>query len=491
VPKHKLAVATIGLMAMPGLIFAGYPDVPRSHWASSSVDKVGQVGVMTARSDGRFHGEKAATRYEVAAAVSKAMAEFENRLVTEGRSPEDIVPYIERINLYVADEIDHLKQSQKELRATLNEILERLERREAHSTPLPPPAPPMGHPHKSPTPHTELRASTKEVHEQKIHAVEGATTVNTHTYEATKKVSKGRTSSGKIAAVEGAIEIKGKDAHDDESPIVTEAPFAPAVAGKPAAVAAVPAKIEAKPAAITGAAPAATPAAAPAAPATAPAAEGKKWPSDEAAWDQMPEPTKEEEEAAMMEGMDGIDAAPAPVQAKPEAPKKAAKGKSSKPSIPRAAPVNTSSTPKVDSHHAGAVVEKTEAKKATKSKKAKKEAKADKAAKPVKEEKPKVEEKAKVEETGAHQDEEIFESPEVSAGAGEPSDEELSNWKPDAPKPVTVAAAPVSTPAVAPVASAPTVAPAAVTATAAKTEEKSRSGKASSILSELRSRAKK
>src|SRR5687767_640992 len=102
VPKHKLALAAIGLVAMPGLIFAGYPDVPRSHWATPAVDKVGQLGVMTARNDGRFHGSKPATRYEVAAAVAKAMAELENRTVADGRSPEDIVPYIERINLYVA-----------------------------------------------------------------------------------------------------------------------------------------------------------------------------------------------------------------------------------------------------------------------------------------------------------------------------------------------------------------------------------------------------
>ena len=211
-PKHMLGAAIAGILVMPGLLIAGYPDVPRSHWAAPAVDKVAQSGVMTSRSDGRFHGTANATRYEVASAVARAMAELENRLIAEGKSPEDIVPYIERINLYVADEIDHLKQSQKELRATVNELMERLERREAHSTPLPPPCPPMAHPHASMVPMTELRQKTDPAHDQRIHPVEGAaqisesTTVTEHTQVAISKI-RARVAEGKVSAVEGAAPI--------------------------------------------------------------------------------------------------------------------------------------------------------------------------------------------------------------------------------------------------------------------------------------------
>lgn len=210
-PKHTLAHAMVGILVMPGLIFAGYPDVPRSHWASPAVDKVAQSGVMTSRSDGRFHGGNPATRYEVASAIARAMAEMENRLVAEGHAPQDIVPYIERINLYVADEIDHLKQAQKELRATVNELLERIERREAHSTPLPPPAPPMSHPHMSPTPASETQQHTEVRTEQRIHAVEGAAAVNQRPNAPQHKAAlarvRTRVSDGKIGAVEGAATV--------------------------------------------------------------------------------------------------------------------------------------------------------------------------------------------------------------------------------------------------------------------------------------------
>jgi hypothetical protein len=114
---------------------------------------------MSGKGDGRFHGDKVATRYDVAVGLAKAVAEFENRLSAEGRNPEDIVPYIERINLYVADELDHLKQGHKELRAAVNEILERLDRRDPRSNLPPVPSPPMTHPHKGLVPHTELRDS--------------------------------------------------------------------------------------------------------------------------------------------------------------------------------------------------------------------------------------------------------------------------------------------------------------------------------------------
>lgn len=248
-PKHTLAHAMVGILVMPGLIFAGYPDVPRSHWASPAVDKVAQSGVMTSRSDGRFHGGNPATRYEVASAIARAMAEMENRLVAEGHAPQDIVPYIERINLYVADEIDHLKQSQKELRATVNELLERIERREAHSTPLPPPAPPMAHPHVSPVPMSETQQRTEVRTEQRIHAVEGAAAVNQRPNAPQNKAAalarvRTRVSDGKIGAVEGAATVTpaksvvSDEAAWDKSPSSTvesaDEPQAPLKPTKPA-----------------------------------------------------------------------------------------------------------------------------------------------------------------------------------------------------------------------------------------------------------------
>ena len=219
--QHTIKSAVVGILVLPGMLIAGYPDVPRSHWAAPAVDKLAQEGIMTSRSDGRFAGDKPATRYEVAQAVANAMAELNNRLIAEGRNPEELVPYIERINLYVADEIDHLKQAQKELRATMNELLERMDRREAHSAPLPPPCPPEAHPHVSTVPFTELRQKTEVSSEQRIHPVEGAATVHESTAQTFAKF-KTRTAEGKIGAVEGAAPVIKTDAEKAEEKKLTE-----------------------------------------------------------------------------------------------------------------------------------------------------------------------------------------------------------------------------------------------------------------------------
>lgn len=153
---QKTAVIWIGLLLLPGIVWAGFPDVPRSHWAHDAVAKVAQLGVVSAKPDGEFHGDKAATRYEMALGLARLLAEIENRLMAEGKNPEDIVPYIERINLFVADEIDALKQNQKEMRARLNEILERLDRRDGSMAR--PPTAPMAHPYKSTVPQTDLHS---------------------------------------------------------------------------------------------------------------------------------------------------------------------------------------------------------------------------------------------------------------------------------------------------------------------------------------------
>ena len=470
-PKHKLAHAMVGILVMPGLIYAGYPDVPRSHWAAPAVDKVAQSGVMTSRSDGSFHGNNPATRYEVASAIARAMAEMENRLVAEGHAPQDIVPYIERINLYVADEIDHLKQSQKELRATVNELLERIERREAHSTPLPPPCPPMAHPHEAPVPQSELRTRTEVSTEQRIYPVEGSAPVNVaptapqNTGAITRL--RARVSDGKIRAVEGATTVTPAA---PAAPVIPVAPVAPSAPSKPSTTV-----------------------------------------SDEAAWDKStaapatPEPAghtsasaveklkqdemKVEDEAVAADesqpdiGWSGeVDAAKS-AATKTEAPKspakagKSAKGKkpqqTSKAPVPRAAPIPMGTAPEVEMTHGAVVmpgenpfgpgehdaapVYPAQAKKAH----------ADKAPATT----------ASVATSVPMEAAEILDTPDLAPTEGAPTDEQLSNWSGTKPTAAAPAAAPIVT---ASAAQAPAAAP-------TPKQAYKRSAKAQSLLEELRS----
>ena len=49
------------------------PDVPADHWAARSVARVLDAGLMSGYPDGKFQGDKPATRYELASALDRLM----------------------------------------------------------------------------------------------------------------------------------------------------------------------------------------------------------------------------------------------------------------------------------------------------------------------------------------------------------------------------------------------------------------------------------
>lgn len=132
----KRSLVMMAAIMLPRLAWAQFADVPQTHWAHDAVHKISEAGILSGKVDGQFHGSKAATRYDLAVALAKMLAEVENAWIAQGQSPDDLVPYIEQINLYVADEIDRLKSGQRELTAWMSELRARLDRIEdqmAHS----------------------------------------------------------------------------------------------------------------------------------------------------------------------------------------------------------------------------------------------------------------------------------------------------------------------------------------------------------------------
>ena len=58
------------------LTFAANPfvDIPASHWAYDSVEKLASAGVIEGYGDGTFRGTRTVTRYEMAQIIAKAIA---------------------------------------------------------------------------------------------------------------------------------------------------------------------------------------------------------------------------------------------------------------------------------------------------------------------------------------------------------------------------------------------------------------------------------
>ncbi len=66
-----------------------FPDVPENHWAYEAVSKLAGNDVVEGYPDGKFHGDRTMTRYEMAEIIYKAMsrgAQVDQKLVAEFRS---------------------------------------------------------------------------------------------------------------------------------------------------------------------------------------------------------------------------------------------------------------------------------------------------------------------------------------------------------------------------------------------------------------------
>ena len=76
--KNFAALLTAALMIGDGgLTFAAanpFSDVPASHWAYNSIEKLAQEGVIEGYGDGTFLGNRNITRYEMAQMIAKALA---------------------------------------------------------------------------------------------------------------------------------------------------------------------------------------------------------------------------------------------------------------------------------------------------------------------------------------------------------------------------------------------------------------------------------
>lgn len=76
-----------GILPLLGLLtastaLAAPSDVPASHWAARSVQSVTQKKLMAALPDGKFHGDKPVTRYELAVTLDRFV-----HYIEAGRKP--------------------------------------------------------------------------------------------------------------------------------------------------------------------------------------------------------------------------------------------------------------------------------------------------------------------------------------------------------------------------------------------------------------------
>ncbi len=69
-----LAIATLVAFAAPAFAANPFADVPMNHWAYDAVAQLAANGIVVGYPDGAYKGPQAATRYELAAVVARALA---------------------------------------------------------------------------------------------------------------------------------------------------------------------------------------------------------------------------------------------------------------------------------------------------------------------------------------------------------------------------------------------------------------------------------
>ena len=72
-----IAVAAFVACAAPAFAANPFADVPMNHWAYDAVAQLAANGIVVGYPDGSFKGPQAATRYELAAVVARALAKVD------------------------------------------------------------------------------------------------------------------------------------------------------------------------------------------------------------------------------------------------------------------------------------------------------------------------------------------------------------------------------------------------------------------------------
>lgn len=90
-----------------------FSDVPAGHWAYDAVNELVEKGVLNGYGDGTFRGERNITRYEMAKAVAKAMA--------QNPTGEDKV-LVDKLRAEFADELNNLGVRVSELERNADKV---------------------------------------------------------------------------------------------------------------------------------------------------------------------------------------------------------------------------------------------------------------------------------------------------------------------------------------------------------------------------------
>ncbi|MES4792922.1 MAG: hypothetical protein C4321_07990 [Chloroflexota bacterium] len=105
-PLKRLFAALLGVLLACGLSTSiraqSFPDIPPNHWAAADIRLLAERGLVLGYPDGKFLGDRALTRYEMAALIKRVLDEADRRIQAAkarggetpnvpGATPEDLL----------------------------------------------------------------------------------------------------------------------------------------------------------------------------------------------------------------------------------------------------------------------------------------------------------------------------------------------------------------------------------------------------------------
>lgn len=116
-----LSALLVCVMAATGAFADAFADVPTGHWSYDAVRYLASRGVLSGYPDGSFGGERPATRYEMASAVSRALENLDKR-----KADQRSVELLKRLSVEYYSELTRLDAKTDQLDIRTSTLEDRL-----------------------------------------------------------------------------------------------------------------------------------------------------------------------------------------------------------------------------------------------------------------------------------------------------------------------------------------------------------------------------
>ena len=116
--KYLLALLILG----SGLQAAQFLDVPDTHWASKSIKRVVELGVLAGYEDGTFRGEAQVNRYEFVIFVDNLLRVMDRRYASKESQDIFTLEFREFQEMYENDSKKYYKVTKEEWQLLLKDL---------------------------------------------------------------------------------------------------------------------------------------------------------------------------------------------------------------------------------------------------------------------------------------------------------------------------------------------------------------------------------